>query len=143
MTDSSPVQISSQEPSPFTTARRKLAGQLAMDPTAFSVDGRTSAYEAPLAWAMPAGDFVEIRTGEATYVGQVLDATVAEREGPEFTLQGDAGLNIGTESLQVSQTSVRMRLRNVVGNGTLLARTDQADIALPTSNDKFNEAAIV
>jgi uncharacterized protein len=128
--------------SPYTTARRRIASQLETEPVAYSVDGRQFTYEAPLAWSIPAGEFVEIRADGATYLGQVLDAEVVEREGPEFTLQGDAGLDIRLDSVQVAQTSVRLRFRNVIGHGNLLARMAGLDAKLTSAADTFNEAEI-
>ena len=143
MTEPAPPANLDRHSSPYMDARRKIANQLQIDPLAFSVDGRTFSYEAPLSWAMPAGEFVEIRTGDGTiYLGQVLDATVAERDGPEFTMQGDAGLNVAIESLSVTQTSIRMRFRNVVGNGNLLARMSDGTANPTGGEDKFDEASI-
>lgn len=138
---SSPV-ASDRPASPYAAARRKIANQLAIDPYAYSADGRLFTYETPLANSIPAGEFVEIRTERHTYLGQALDAGIVEREGPEFTLQGDGGVNVGIESIKVTQTAVRMRFRNVIGHGNLLARMDGDDF-LPTGGaDTFDDATI-
>ncbi|HYJ11990.1 MAG TPA: ATP-binding protein [Thermomicrobiales bacterium] len=143
MTNPPSSPITSDRPSsPYTAARRKIANQLAIDPYAYSADGRVFTYETPLAQSIPAGEFVEIRTDRHIYLGQVLDAEIVEREGPEFTLQGDAGLNVSIESVQVTQTSVRMRFRNVVGHGNLLARMHGEEALETGGADTFDDAAI-
>ncbi len=138
---SSPA-IDDRAPSPYAAARRKIAQQLAIDPYAYSADGRVFTFEAPLTHSIPAGEFVEIRTGSSVYLGQVLDAEILEREGPEFTLRGDGGLSVGIESIQVSQTSVRMRFRNVMGHGNILARMNGDEAIATGGADTFDDATI-
>ena len=127
----------------YAAARRRLAERLAVRPSAYSVDGQTFAFEAPLAFEIPTGGFVRLRTAAGmTYLGQVLDKDVVSREGPELTVEGDAGLGLEGEPVRVAQTAFRVRLRNVEGSGVLLARFDADGVAAPSSSDLFENAEV-
>jgi DNA helicase HerA-like ATPase len=123
--------------------RRRIVEQLAIESTAFSLDGRTFDYEAPLTQSMPAGEFVEIRTADdRTYLGQVLDAGVVERAGPAIGVEGDAGLDLAGADNRISTMTFNLRLRHVQGTGTLLGRVTGNGVQPPTGNDRFDDATI-
>jgi DNA helicase HerA-like ATPase len=130
-------------PVDYAEARRTVAERLTLRPTAYSVDGQTFSFEAPLAFEIPAGGFVRLRTAAgAEYLGQVLGKEVVNREGPELTVEGDAGLGLEQTPVRIAQTAFRVRLRHVEGTGILLGRLDGDGVASPASSDLFENADI-
>ncbi len=127
----------------YVAARRQIAARLAVPASAFSIDGRSFAFEAPLDAALPLGAFVELRaaTGQI-YLGQVLTKNVVQRDGPELAVEGDAGLGLSGAPVRIAQTTFRVRLRHVEGTGVLLARLHQTRIEPPRADDLFENAEI-
>jgi DNA helicase HerA-like ATPase len=124
-------------------ARRALTRRLAMAPHAHSADGQTFGFVAPVATAIPVGGYVRLRTQTGVdYVGQVTAKDVIEREGPELSIAGDAGLGTELADVQITQTSFRVRLQQVVGRGVLLGRVTADGIAAQTAGDVFEDATI-
>ncbi len=135
--------VSPDAPIDYGAARRAVAERLAIRPSAYSVDGQTFAFEAPLAFDIPTGGFVQLRTAAGmAYLGQVLDKEVVGREGPQLTVEGDAGLGLDGTPVRVAQTAFRVRLRHVEGSGLLLGRIDDDGVAATSPRDLFEEADI-
>src|SRR5215218_5035955 len=87
----------------LSEGRRAVAQRLAVEPRAYSADGQTFGFLAPVASTIPIGGYVRLLTqGGAQYLGQVTAKQVTEREGPELTVAGDAGLGSGRAELQVT-----------------------------------------
>lgn len=145
MPDLAPEDNESTSRTDFAAARRHVAERLALPPTAFSTDGATFAFEAPLSFALPAGTFVEIRTADgAVYFGQALEAAVVQRDGPEVSVEGDAGLGLGlvSSNARVANTSFRVKLRHLEGSGVLLGRLTERGTAPTSVQDVFENASI-
>lgn len=132
-----------RETSQYAEAQRQIREQLGGAPIAHSLDGRSFAYEAPLQSAVPAGEFVVITTRDnRRFLGQVRDVTRVEREGPELTVEGDAGLGVKLDTGNVSQTSFRVRLQTVQGNGLLLGRLPDDGAATAALSHQFTDAVV-
>jgi hypothetical protein len=122
--------------------RRGLQERLAVLPLAYSTDGATFGYEAPLTLPIPVGGYVRLVAGESEYLGQLITKDVATREGPQLSIQGDAGLGASTNGATVSQTAFRVRLQYLEGSGTLLGRITRDGLTSLTPDDVFSDAAI-
>jgi hypothetical protein len=61
---------------------------------AYSTDGRTFGYEAPLSMSIPVGSYVALTTqGDGQYLGQVVTKEVSVRHGAEIGLELDPSLS--------------------------------------------------
>ncbi|MCC6313399.1 MAG: ATP-binding protein [Thermomicrobiales bacterium] len=80
-------------------------------------------------------------TGPA-YLGQIAEATVEEREGPELNLEGDIGLGLDPTVVKVATTSLRLRVSALRGGGAILAAHDAGEWRAPTRDDVFDNAAV-
>ncbi len=71
--------------------RRALESQLV--PLATSLDGRLFRFEAPLAMQLQVGGYVRLGWDGGEALGQIVDLSLARREGPEVTgaLPGESG----------------------------------------------------
>jgi len=111
---------------------------------AFSADGRTFGYEAPLSLTIPVGSYVHLKDGkEREYLGQIITKEIIQREGTEISFGIDEQQQDALpEWLNVTETSNRIRIRALIGSGVLLAKL-AGDSYLPTSNaDTFQKANI-
>lgn len=123
--------------------RRGIQERLAVLPLAYSTDGATFGYEASLTHAIPVGGYVRLLAGETEYLGQVITKDVATREGPQISLQGDAGLGAAlVEGANVSETSFRVRIQHLQGAGALLGKLAGNGLEPLTSSDVFSDAEI-
>ena len=83
--------------------------------SAFSIDGRTFEFEAPIADLLPLGGYVELQSPSSRYLGQILTERGTRR---------DHGLPIA------------------VGSGALVASLDESDEALRLDASPFGDASI-
>jgi uncharacterized protein len=124
-------------------ARRTLAERLAVEPRALSTDGQTFRFLAPVAFPLQIGGYVALRTRDGVaYLGQITQKSLLEREGPELSVEGDAGLGGEVDGFRVTQTAFRVRLQQVAGSGVLLGRQTGEGIVPSTASDVFEDAAI-
>jgi len=117
---------------------------LSVAQVAYSIDGRTFRYEAPLTLSIPVGSYVHlnVNTGEE-YLGQIITKDIIQNEGAEISYDIDENyLDMLPDGLNIAGTRGRLRLRSLAGSGVLLARiVDQA--FMDTSNtDVFQSATI-
>lgn len=123
--------------------RRDVRRRFSVLPLAYSADGHTFGFQAPLTVPLHAGAYVTIRTADGTaYLGQVTDRGISERDGPEITAAGDAGLGIELADSAIASASYRFRFRLVEGAGALLGRIAPDGIAPTTEQDLFEDAEI-
>lgn len=121
--------------------RRHLQSQFAAAPIAFSIDGKTFGYEAPLDYPIPAGSYVEMSTdGGNTFLGQIISKSIEIREGPELTIDVGRRLDLAIEGADVSQATVRPKIRYLVGDGVLLGKLAEEELVQPDTTDIFQEA---
>ncbi|MFC7096389.1 ATP-binding protein [Halobaculum marinum] len=111
---------------------------------AYSVDGRTFAYEAPLTASLPVGGYVTLNTpDERTYLGQVVTKSVVHREGAQLGLDLDvADLPGVPEGVNLSGVSDRLQAPALEGTGTLLGRVETDGFQRPGAGDTFHRATI-
>jgi DNA helicase HerA-like ATPase len=127
----------------FLAARRSVQARLAAIPLAYSTDGKTFGYQAPITASLPAGGYVSIVTEEGReYLGQVITKDVIAREGPEIKLSGGAGLTDDLEGIDATETAFRIRLQAAEGQGVLLARLNGEGLTPTTLHDLFKDADI-
>ena len=132
------------ELSQYAAAQRQIREQLSGSPVAHSLDGRSFTFEASFEHAMPAGEFVTITTRDGRqFIGQVRELTMIEREGPELTVEGDAGLGVNLETGNVTQTSFRVRLPAVQGHGLVLGRLPGTAQGASGPDNRFTDAIVV
>ena len=105
-------------------SRRAVQKQLEAIPLASSVDGRTFSFEAPVTANLLLGGFVKLTTEEGRILlGQVLERTLREREGPELNFGGDVfGSTAAGTGLR--QTSFKMKLHSIEGSGVLIGEAE-------------------
>src|SRR5918994_7998340 len=73
---------------------------------AYSTDGRTFGYEAPLSMSIPVGSYVALSAQDGgEYLGQVVTKEVSVRQGAEIGLELDPNL-----SAQIGRASCRERV---------------------------------
>jgi uncharacterized protein len=122
--------------------QRRLQSQFAAVPLAFSTDGKTFSYEAPLDYPIPAGSYVQIETDDETFVGQVIEKTIESRLGPELTLSVADGLELFPAGTQIDQATIRPRIRYVEGRGLLLGKVVAEHLESLQSSDIFQSAEL-
>src|SRR4051794_19730729 len=109
---------------------------------ASSVDGRTFSYQAPLTSNLPLGGYVQLTSeDDRVFLGQVLQRTLREREGPELNFGGDVFGSQGTEA-GLTQTSFRMKLQSLEGSGVLIGESDGERFAQMMRGTSFKDADI-
>jgi len=129
--------------------RRRVASLLSavrermlIDPVAFSADGRTFGYEAPLDSDLQVAGWVTIQAADGTrYLGQVVSEDITIREGPQINLDVAHSGNDPRDHL-ISQAGVRVRVRISSGTGILLARHEGRSLVPPAATNSFEEASI-
>ena len=110
---------------------------------AYSTDGRTFGYEAPLSMSIPVGSYVALRLQNAgEYLGQVVTKEVSVRQGAEIGLELDPSLNaLLPEGISFSSShTYPLQRRYAHGSGVILGKLD-GDGYVPTTNeDSFQSA---
>ncbi|WP_411963355.1 ATP-binding protein [Haloferax sp. YSMS24] len=111
---------------------------------AYSIDGRTFSYEAPLSLSLPVGSYVQIQTDDdEQYLGQIITKDVVKREGVELGLELEVERQeLFPAGIGLSGVKDRLRVSALEGSGVLLG-TVTADAISPTSDtNTFQGAAI-
>ncbi len=123
--------------------RRQFQTQFAAAPLAFSVDGMTFGYEAPLDYPIPAGSYVEIETVDGvTYLGQIISKAINMREGPELAIDVGDRMDIAAIGTSISQATIRPNLRYLEGDGVLLGKAVDATLVEAAHSDIFQDATL-
>lgn len=121
--------------------RRAAQEQFAALPLAFSTDGRVFGYEAPLTHPAPAGGYVALETSEGlTLLGQIIDKTVAEREGPTLEVALGDQLTVSMAGAAISAASFRPRIQFVTGSGRLIGKLVDGTLVETSRTDLFQDA---
>ena len=111
---------------------------------AYSTDGCTFIYEAPLSLTLPVGSFVHLQVSpDAAYLGQIITKEIVQREGAGISYQIDQSFQDALpEWLNITETSGHLRIRALTGSGVILGKID-GESYTPTSNmDSFQSADI-
>jgi DNA helicase HerA-like ATPase len=140
-----PPPLLGVSPERMAALRRQLqAQQAAIDANAFSGDGRTFQFEAPLAAGFAPGTFVSIALrGQGRLLGQIISQSLAEREGADLTFDIGVDMSRFLEGARISRAGVRMRIRQVIGEGVLLGRETRGGIAPTTHKEVFDNCEII
>ena len=118
---------------------------LSVAQVAYSIDGRTFNYEAPLTLSIPVGSYVHltIDTGEE-YLGQIITKDIIQSEGAEISYDIDEKYQSALpEGLKNAGTRGRLHLRSLAGSGVLLARIVDQAFEDTSNTDAFRSATIL
>ena len=110
---------------------------------AYSTDGRTFGYEAPLSMSIPVGSYVALRLQNGgEYLGQVVTKEVSVRQGAEIGLELDPSLNaLLPEGISFSSShTYPLQRRYAHGSGVILGKLDRGGYLPTTNEDSFQSA---
>src|SRR5215217_1693205 len=110
---------------------------------AYSTDGRTFGYEAPLSMPIPVGSYVALSVENGSeYLGQVVTKEVSVRQGAEISLELDPNLNaLLPKGIDFSSShTYPLQRRYAHGSGVILGRLDKGEYVPTTSQDSFQSA---
>jgi uncharacterized protein len=122
--------------------QRRLQTQFAAIPLAFSTDGKTFSFEAPLDYPLPSGSYVQIETETDQFVGQIIDKSIESRQGPELALNVGDKLELFPAGMSIDRAMVRPRIRYVSGGGMLLGKVVSDQLQTPGATDVFQSASL-
>ncbi len=125
------------------SARQRVQHHLEAVPLAYSSDGTTFGFQTPISTPALVGGYVRITTVDGrTLLGQVMSKTVTEHEGPNVSVEGDAGLGLQVGDSRIAQTTYQVRLKRAEGEGVLLCRLTPEGITDLRADDQFEDADI-
>lgn len=110
---------------------------------AYSTDGRTFGYEAPLSMPIPVGSYVALNVENGSeYLGQVVTKEVSVRQGAEIGLELDPSLNaLLPKGIDFSSShTYPLQRRYAHGSGVILGKLDKDEYVPTTSQDSFQSA---
>ena len=110
---------------------------------AYSTDGRTFGYEAPLSMPIPVGSYVALSLPNGgEYLGQVVTKEVSVRQGAEIGLELDPSLNaLLPQGIHFSSShTYPLQRRYAHGSGVILGRLGNDGYVPTTSEDSFQSA---
>jgi DNA helicase HerA-like ATPase len=113
-------------------------------PLAYSTNGRTFGYDAPLSLPIPPGCYVRVDAGDqGCFLGQIISKEIMTREGAEL------GVNIGEEhrdflpdGMSFSSLNARLQFRLLEGTGVLLGKVGENGFTPTANTDTFQRAGI-
>ena len=112
---------------------------------AYSTEGRTFGYEAPLSMSIPVGSYVTLSVHNGgEYLGQVVTKEVSLRQGAEIGLELDPSLNaLLPEGINLSSShTYPLQRRYAHGSGVILGKLDKGRYVPTTGEDGFQSAEI-
>ena len=110
---------------------------------AYSTDGRTFGYEAPLSMPIPVGSYVALSVQNGgEYLGQLVTKEVSVRQGAEIGLELDPSLSaLLPKGISFSSShTYPLQRRYAHGSGVILGRLDGGRYVPTTSEDGFQSA---
>jgi DNA helicase HerA-like ATPase len=110
---------------------------------AYSTDGRTFGYEAPLSMSIPVGSYVALNAQDGReYLGQIVTKEVSMRQGAEISLELDPSLSaLLPKGVNLSPShTYPLQRRYAHGTGVILGRLD-ADGCVPTTGEDGFQSA--
>ena len=111
---------------------------------AYSTDGRTFGYEAPLSVAIPLGSYVALNTQDGgEYLGQIVTKEVSIRQGAEISLELDPSLGaLLPKGVNFSSShTYPLQRRYAHGTGVVLGRLDSSGGCVPTTGEDAFQSA--
>jgi DNA helicase HerA-like ATPase len=122
---------------------RELQELVPLLSVAYSTDGRTFGYEAPLSMSIPLGSYVALSTQDGReYLGQIITKEVSIRQGAEIGLELDPDLSaLLPEGVNLSSShTYPLQRRYAHGTGVVLGRRNSDGCVPTTSEDGFQSA---
>jgi len=122
---------------------RELQELVPLLSVAYSTDGRTFGYEAPLSMSIPVGSYVALSVHNGgEYLGQLVTKEVSVRQGAEIGLELDPSLNaLLPEGVSLSPShTYPLQRRYAHGSGVILGRLEEDGYVPTTSKDGFQSA---
>src|SRR5215210_5471261 len=122
---------------------RELQELVPLLSVAYSTDGRTFGYEAPLSMSIPVGSYVALSVHNGgEYLGQVVTKEVSVRQGAEIGLELDPSLNaLLPEGVNLTSShTYPLQRRYANGSGVILGRLEEDGYVPTTSEDGFQSA---
>src|SRR5215216_2218660 len=113
---------------------------------AYSTDGRTFGYEAPLSMSIPVGSYVALRLQNGgEYLGQVVTKEVSVRQGAEIGLELDPSLNaLLPKGIAFSSShTYPLQRRYAHGSGVILGKLENDGYVPTRSEDSFQSADLI
>jgi uncharacterized protein len=110
---------------------------------AYSTDGRTFGYEAPLSMSIPVGSYVALSVQDGReYLGQIVTKEVSMRQGAEIGLELDPSLGaLLPKGVNLSPShTYPLQRRYAHGTGVILGRLDSHGFVPTTGEDGFQSA---
>jgi uncharacterized protein len=110
---------------------------------AYSTDGRTFGYEAPLSMSIPVGSYVALSLQNGgEYLGQVVTKEVSVRQGVEIGLELDPSLSaLLPQGISFSSShTYPLQRRYAHGSGIILGKLENGGYITTTSADSFQSA---
>lgn len=114
-------------------------------PIAYSTDGVSFRYEAPLSLPLTIGSYVTITNEDGEeYFGQVITQENSVKDGPEYgmSMQADASITFIAKTTTSGQLRDRIRVRYIQGLGILLAKVKDGAILTTRGKAIFQDAKI-
>jgi len=111
---------------------------------AYSTDGRTFGYEAPLSLPIPVGCYVHVENEDSgSFLGQIITKEIVTREGVELGVDlGEEYEDFLPDGMRFSSVNARLQFRLLEGSGVLLGKVDGTGFASTTNTDIFQKAEI-
>jgi DNA helicase HerA-like ATPase len=127
-----------------TLARSLRASVSRVPALAWSTDGTTFDFEAPLVHPIDIGGFVTIVDDDGRrWFGSVVAKDVVVRSAPAVHLDLDPAVSEGIEGAHIGSADVQLTAKVVQGTGKLLGRLEADDTCVPTRReDRFLDADI-
>lgn len=112
--------------------------------TAYSTDGRTFDFVAPLSLPMPVGSYSELETSDGErYLGQIVTKAVVERDGAELGFElNEQERDLFPEGVSISSVRDRLQILALEGSGVLLGKVFPDAIIETSSKDTFQKATL-
>jgi DNA helicase HerA-like ATPase len=110
---------------------------------AYSTDGRTFGYEAPLSMSIPVGSYVALSLQNGgEYLGQLVTKEVSVRQGAEISLELDPSLSaLLPQGISFSSShTYPLQRRYAHGSGVILGKLENGGYVPTTSADSFQSA---
>src|SRR5215207_6864505 len=124
---------------------RELQELVPLLSVAYSTDGRTFGYEAPLSMSIAVGSYVALSVHKGgEYLGQVVTKEVSVRQGAEIGLELDPSLNaLLPKGISFSSShTYPLQRRYAHGSGVILGKLDRGGYAPTTNEDGFQSADV-
>ena len=110
---------------------------------AYSTDGRTFGYEAPLSMSITVGSYVALSLQNGgEYLGQLVTKEVSVRQGAEISLELDPSLSaLLPQGISFSSShTYPLQRRYAHGSGVILGKLENGGYVPTTSADSFQSA---